>query len=234
MDTPGHQQESPDAGSGSPPPHRPGLAPLVQGGGPRGVPRHLCGWRSEGGHLPDQPPAANPVSGERQRLPPWIIQILFQKHGLVTSGPLFIYWFMAAICFIPTFRLKIRLVKLKISFPWTQDCTLSHLRSVIGGNLIHYNTYEIPFVTLTLQLPIVGAILFLNCFSDAKPKYIDLEEQVEKLTPERFASFPSKMFFTWFDGLIWKGWKKTLAIEDLWALAFYNRFNSISMKKDVL
>ena len=109
--------------------------------------------------------------------------------------------------------------------------TLSHLRSVIGGNLIHYNTYEIPFVTLTLQLPIVGAILFLNCFSDAKPKYIDLEEQVENLTPERFASFPSKMFFTWFDGLIWKGWKKTLAIEDLWALAFYNRFNSNLIKK---
>ena len=100
--------------------------------------------------------------------------------------------------------------------------------------MIHYNTYEIPFVTLTLQLPIVGAILFLNCFSDAKPKYIDLEEQVENLTPERFASFPSKMFFTWFDGLIWKGWKKTLAIEDLWALAFYNRFNSISIKKNVL
>ena len=96
-------------------------------------------------------------------------------------------------------------------------------RSVIGGNLIHYNTYEVPFITLTLQLPIVAAILFLNCFSDAKPKYIDLEEQVDNLTPERFASFPSKMFFTWFDGLIWKGWKKTLATEDLWSLAFYNR-----------
>ena len=100
-------------------------------------------------------------------------------------------------------------------------------RSVIGGNLIHYNTYEVPFITLTLQLPIVAAILFLNCFSDAKPKYIDLEEQVDNLTPERFASFPSKMFFTWFDGLIWKGWKKTLATEDLWSLAFYNRLKSI-------
>ena len=105
---------------------------------------------------------------------------------------------------------------------------------MIAGNLVHYNTYHVPFITLILQFPVVVAVLFLNLFSDAKPKYIDLEEQVENLTPERFASFPSKMFFTWFDGLIWKGWKKTLAIEDLWALAFYNRLvqlHNISMTK---
>ena len=33
--------------------------------------------------------------------------IIFQKHGLVTSGPLFIYWFVAAVCFTPTFRFTI-------------------------------------------------------------------------------------------------------------------------------
>lgn len=95
---------------------------------------------------------------------------------------------------------------------------------MIAGNLVHYNTYHVPFITLILQFPVVVAVLFLNLFSDAKPKYIDLEEQDENLTPERFASFPSKMLFSWFDGLIWKGWKRTLATEDLWSLAFYNRY----------
>ena len=60
---------------------------------------------------------------------------------------------------------------------------------------------------------------FLNVPSD-----LFLLEQVENLTPERFASFPSKMFFSWFDALTWKGWKKTLVPEDLWTLTFYNRF----------
>ena len=47
------------------------------------------------------------------------------------------------------------------------------------------------------------------------------------MSPERFASFPSKMFFSWFDSLIWKGWKRSLTTEDLWTLPFYNRCSSI-------
>ena len=74
-----------------------------------------------------------------------------QKYGQVTSGPIFIYWTIATVCMIPTFT------------------------SVIVGYQAHYNNYPTPFLTLTLQLPIVVALLFLNFFSDAKPKYIDLE-----------------------------------------------------------
>jgi len=98
---------------------------------------------------------------------------------------------------------------------------------VIGGFQLHYNNYPIPFLMLTLQFPILVAIFFLSFFADAKPKYTDLEEQVDNLTPERFASFPSRLFFSWFDKLTWKGWKKTLSTEDLWSLAFYNRCASI-------
>ena len=54
-----------------------------------------------------------------------------------------------------------------------------------------------------------------------------MEEQVDNLTPERFASFSSRMFFSWFDGLAWKGWRRTLTNEDLWNLTPGNRSSNI-------
>ena len=33
--------------------------------------------------------------------------------------------------------------------------------------------------------------------------------------------------FSWFDSLIWRGWKKTLTVGDLWTLPFYNRCSHI-------
>ena len=74
-----------------------------------------------------------------------------QKYGQVTSGPIFIYWMTATLCMIPTF--------------W----------SVVAGNQLLYNSRPVPFLTLTMQFPVIVAIFFLNFFSDAKPKYIELE-----------------------------------------------------------
>ena len=79
-----------------------------------------------------------------------------QKYGQVTSGPIFIYWTIATVSMIPTFA------------------------SIIIGYQSHYNNYPTPFFTLTLQLPIIVALFFLNFFSDAKPKYIDLEGKTDK------------------------------------------------------
>ena len=38
------------------------------------------------------------------------------------------------------------------------------------------------------------------------------------MSPEANATFVSKMFFAWFDGLIWKGWKNPLKADDLYEL----------------
>ena len=38
------------------------------------------------------------------------------------------------------------------------------------------------------------------------------------MSPEVNATFISKMFFAWFDGMIYKGWKKPLKAEDLYDL----------------
>ncbi len=43
------------------------------------------------------------------------------------------------------------------------------------------------------------------------------------LTPEKYSSFLSLVVFAWFDPLAWKGWRRLLAYEELWGLAFDNR-----------
>ena len=47
------------------------------------------------------------------------------------------------------------------------------------------------------------------------------------MTPERYASFISKVLFVWFDGLSWKGWRKLLTENDMWTLMKENRGQSI-------
>ena len=52
-------------------------------------------------------------------------------------------------------------------------------------------------------------------------------DQCEDLTPEAFASYPSKLLFSWFSGFAWKGWRRLLQTEDLWTLNFPNRCRAI-------
>ena len=52
-------------------------------------------------------------------------------------------------------------------------------------------------------------------------------EQVEDLTPEKYASAFSQMIFAWVDPLMQAGWKKQLYPKDLWNLQvnlFKNHF----------
>lgn len=41
---------------------------------------------------------------------------------------------------------------------------------------------------------------------------------MEKPCPEQRSSFPAKLFFTWFDSMAWKGFKKPLEAVDLWSM----------------
>lgn len=46
---------------------------------------------------------------------------------------------------------------------------------------------------------------------------------MRKITPEANASFCSKLFFSWFDAILWEGWKKPLASSDLYDLDLPDR-----------
>ncbi len=47
------------------------------------------------------------------------------------------------------------------------------------------------------------------------------------LTPEKYASFLSKIVFAWFDGISIKGWKRLLKDSDLWSLKKEDRCSGI-------
>lgn len=76
----------------------------------------------------------------------------------------------------------------------------------------HYNyvTFMICFATSAL-------ILVLNFFVDAEPEQTKYPKP-ELPCPELEASFPSKIFFQWFDKFIWKGFRNPLENKDLWSM----------------
>lgn len=48
-------------------------------------------------------------------------------------------------------------------------------------------------------------------------------DQVDNVTPEKYASTLSRIVFSWMDSLAYKGWKTKLDPEMLWALEMQNR-----------
>ncbi|XP_076239794.1 multidrug-Resistance like Protein 1 isoform X1 [Calliopsis andreniformis] len=115
-----------------------------------------------------------------------------RRCGMRTSGLLFLFWFLLLICGVVQYR--------------------SLLRLYIEKNEVTY-----PFVSYMIYYPIVVLLFLLNFLVDAEPTYSEYPK-VEKPCPEQQASFPSKIFFTWFDSMAWKGFRKPLETTDLWSM----------------
>lgn len=68
------------------------------------------------------------------------------KNGLRTSGLLFTFWLLCAICGIPQLRTEIRQAEEREPSPF------------------------FPYVSYLIYYPLVIIILFLNCWADKPPK----------------------------------------------------------------
>uniref|UniRef100_V5I844 ABC-type glutathione-S-conjugate transporter n=1 Tax=Anoplophora glabripennis TaxID=217634 RepID=V5I844_ANOGL len=116
-----------------------------------------------------------------------------RKHGLPSSGVLFLFWLLLAICGAVQFR--------------------SEIRSAQRG--------EIPpesnnfYVTYMIYYPLVLLMFLLNCFAD-KPPRESVYPKTERPCPEENVSFLSRLLFSWFDSLAWTGFRKPLETTDLW------------------
>lgn len=152
------------------------------------------------------------------------LAVASQRRGVVTSGLLVIFWFLAAIGGAITFA------------------------SVLSTPYLSGDHFMLPFLSYTLQFPLILVLFFLNCWADAPSKYKKLEgkmltemmtpkmasyaefdlcstsEDVPNLTPEKHASFFSRAIFAWFDPFAWKGWRRTLEYTDLWDLKKSERY----------
>ena len=121
------------------------------------------------------------------------------KNGLRTSGLLFIFWFLLTIFSIPRVRTEIR----------------GYNSRVESGESLPWDVYSFYSFILFFSTSVI--VLFMNCFADQEPtetKY----PKVANPCPELGASFPSRMFFQWFDKLILKGFRHPLKNEDLWQM----------------
>ncbi|XP_049764041.1 multidrug resistance-associated protein 1 isoform X1 [Schistocerca cancellata] len=114
-----------------------------------------------------------------------------RKRGMRTSGLLFLFWLLLAICGAVQYRAQIALT--------------------------YENTFEpaFSFISYMIYYPLILVILVLSCFADAAPRFSEYPT-VEKPCPEGSASFPSRILYTWFDRLAWKGFRKPLEMKDLW------------------
>ena len=102
---------------------------------------------------------------------------------------------------------------------------------------------EFAFVWNMIYYPLVVIMFFLNCFADARPRYIEgvgksdvtfdwlfiasndyiyfystTKKKIQNPSPEESASFLSVITNSWFEPLIWRGYRKPLEATDLWDL----------------
>uniref|UniRef100_A0A8R1XX01 ABC-type glutathione-S-conjugate transporter n=2 Tax=Onchocerca volvulus TaxID=6282 RepID=A0A8R1XX01_ONCVO len=136
-----------------------------------------------------------------------LLLIAYRNRGLITSGVLFNFWLLAAICAFP--ELRRRAVHAE-DFTGIQD---EHQLSV------KYVLYIIYYAFILFEV-------FLSCFAD-KPKYWVKDE---KLCPEDNCSFLNKITFSWFHSLAARGFRRPLVVSDLWRLRLHEESKNLVKK----
>ncbi|XP_076064714.1 multidrug-Resistance like Protein 1 isoform X2 [Oratosquilla oratoria] len=132
----------------------------------------------------------------------FLLQLIFvqveRRRGIQSSGYIFLFWFLMAVCGISPYRAEF--LKMDIE---ERDVDMFY------------------FVTTMIFYPLVLLMLLLNFFADARPQYLE-HNRGEKTSPELDASFPNLMTFAFFDRMVWWGYKKPLKQEILWDLTLDN------------
>lgn len=119
-----------------------------------------------------------------------------RRNGLQSSAVLFIFWLLMALTGAIAYR--------------------SHLRKALTQRLW---ARKFTYATFMIYYPLVVAQLLLSSLADAAPGFRKAGEELgKKPCPEFSASFPSRLFFAWFDGMALKGYRKGITASDMWDL----------------
>jgi ATP-binding cassette subfamily C (CFTR/MRP) protein 1 len=120
-----------------------------------------------------------------------VLLVYNRKYGLCTSGLQFLFWFLMALCGAIQFRTEVR-----------------GSREEIPESYYSYISYLIYY-------PFILIMLFLNCFADRAPRHSEYPK-LQNPCPEEHSSFLSRLLFSWFDPLAWRGFRRPLVDSDLW------------------
>lgn len=127
-------------------------------------------------------------------------------YGMRSSGLLFFFWFLLTLFGIPRLITDSRLNSLQAD---TEEFDREDT-DMFESQHFNFVSYIIFFTLSTLML-------LLNCFADTEPLEMKYPPK-EKPCPEPRASFPSKLFFHWFDSFVLKGFRRPLENKDLWSM----------------
>lgn len=131
-----------------------------------------------------------------------ILIYLNKRKGIRTSGLLTLFWFFLILFAIPQYRTEIN------NYAARDD--------VIGSSE-NVTWEDFQFVSYMIYFPLILINLGLNFVADRPPTYCSYES-LDKPSPGLSASFPSKLFFGYFDKFTWTGYRKPLEMNDIWDL----------------
>ena len=116
-----------------------------------------------------------------------------RHYGQVMSPAQFLFWTINSLC---------------LGLTWL-SIALGGYKDIIYTNIV--------FIIISF---IISVIMFIfNWFADNQPLYADLLEQADdNPCPKRFASFPSRLLYSWADSFLIAGYKNPPTQEDLWSL----------------
>ncbi|XP_015781159.1 multidrug resistance-associated protein 1 [Tetranychus urticae] len=125
----------------------------------------------------------------------WLIWY-HRAKGVQTSVLLTIYWFLMTIYSVFNLYTLIVTLEHRDEFSWSFDKT--------------------DVVNKSLQTSGVLCQLLLYCVADTKKETPSKES--ENACPFESSPFISKLFFTWFDSMAIRGFRRTLLQSDMWSL----------------
>lgn len=143
-----------------------------------------------------------------------------KRHGIYSSGILFIFWISLLILAVP--QLIIEIVDyVKLPHP------IEFLDQFKFFDYIGYFT-------------IVLVAVILNAFADrSKPPdgYVDDDNMdetdgIQRRCPENLSSFLNRIFYHWYDSLTWTGYSRPIEMDDIWDLDYANRGKNVIPKFD--
>ncbi|GAV06290.1 hypothetical protein RvY_16304 [Ramazzottius varieornatus] len=113
------------------------------------------------------------------------------RRGIPSSPYQFVFWLLLVLCGTVEYR--------------------SQLKQTLENSILDKFIFSAEMAYYPLV--VFGFVMFCFVDQDAVPK-----DTPKSQWPEHRSSYPSRLFFSWFTRLVYKGWRNPLVQKDLWQL----------------
>lgn len=114
------------------------------------------------------------------------------------------FWILCTALAIPRFLYEIR-------------GYLQRSDTIIGSDGLSFENYL--FISFSVNFVLLFLVMVFHLFADQRPTAsLYCGKSTDKQCPELHSSFVRRMFYTWFDSVMWKSYHKPLSAEDMFEL----------------